>query len=75
MILPTKYVSSEHSLIGTGAAILSGLRQPTTVSSLWENLRTNLRVGNFEHFALALCLLYAIGAVEMQDGLLRRRQL
>lgn len=72
MILPTKHVSAEHSLLGVGALVLSRLGRPRTVSALWEDVRPNSQVATFERFSLALDLLYAIGAVDFLDGLLQR---
>lgn len=72
MILPTKHVSAEHSLLGVGALVLSCLGRPRTVSALWEDVRPNSQVATFERFSLALDLLYAIGAVDFRDGLLQR---
>ncbi|MFM6077151.1 MAG: ABC-three component system middle component 6, partial [Dolichospermum sp.] len=39
MILPTKHISTNHSLLGVGAKILEQLYQPKTVSSLWSAVR------------------------------------
>ncbi|HYO59962.1 ABC-three component system middle component 6 [Archangium sp.] len=72
MILPTKHISTRRSLLGVGAAVLKRLREPQTVSRLWEHVRDEPEVRNFERFVLALDLLYALGAVEFKDGLLRR---
>lgn len=72
MILPTKHISTSHSLLGVGAIILEQLYQPKTVSSLWSAVATIPEVATFERFVLTLDLLYAIGAIEMEMGLLRR---
>lgn len=72
LILPTKHVSTNYSLLGVGAKILEQLYQPRTVSSLWSAVATMPEVSTFERFVLTLDLLYAIGAIEMETGLLRR---
>ncbi|MEH2010412.1 ABC-three component system middle component 6 [Nostoc sp.] len=72
MILPTKHISTSHSLLGVGATILEQLYQPRTVSSLWSAVATMPEVATFERFVLTLDLLYAIGAIEMNEGLLHR---
>jgi len=74
MILPTKHISIKKSLLGVGATLLSRLRQPTTISALWEDVKTNPAIGTYERFILALDALYAIEAIECVDGLLRRLQ-
>lgn len=72
MILPTKHISQNEALIGVGATLLAHLSMPMTVSGLWERLRTEPSVGNFERFVLASNLLYLVGAIEIRDGLIVR---
>lgn len=72
MILPTKHISISNSLLGVGAIILEHLYQPRTISSLWDAVSTMPEVATFERFVLTLDLLYIIGAVEIEEGLLRR---
>jgi hypothetical protein len=72
LILPTKHISTSYSLLGVGAKILEQLYSPRTVSSLWSAVATMPEVATFERFVLTLDLLYAIGAIEMDTGLLRR---
>ncbi len=74
MILPTKHISTERSLLGIGAVLLTRLEQPRTISGLWERARVIPEVVSFERFVLGLDLLYTIGAIELVDGLVRRRQ-
>lgn len=73
MILPTKYISPDESLLGVGATILKSIHEPLTVSSLWERARSEANIGNFERFVLAANLLYLIGAIDYQDGLIVKR--
>jgi hypothetical protein len=80
MILPSKHLAQSRSLIGVGAEILSQLDEPLTVSELWERTRS-ARVSkvselplSFDWFVLALTFLYAIFAVEMNDGVLAKTQ-
>ena len=54
MILPTKHITVENSLLGVGALILVHLERPTTVSSLWEELRTFPQISTYERFTLGL---------------------
>ena len=72
MILPTKYIAPRQSLLGAAGLILRALDGAQTVTSLWEALRSMPEVGAFERFIIALDLLYAMGAVELDAGLLRR---
>ena len=77
MILPTKHMKPARSLLGVGAEILEILRRPMTVSALWERVRESRAQPPaapiaYAWFVLALDLLYMIGAVKFQDGVLTR---
>ncbi|UUZ71243.1 hypothetical protein LP415_19235 [Polaromonas sp. P1(28)-8] len=78
MILPTKYLPHDRALLSVGAEILAQLKEPRTVSELWECVREERmkRVAatplSFDWFVLALNLLYAVMAVEYSNGLVRR---
>lgn len=74
MILPTKHISPERSLLGVGAVILRNMRGEQTATRLWEHVRSSPEVGTYERFILALALLYAINAVTFEDGLVRRHE-
>ena len=81
MILPSKHLSQERALLTVGARILQKLSQPKTVSALWEELplksETKRNVAlplSYDGFVLALDLLFLIGAVELQEGLLSRKR-
>jgi len=58
MILPSKHISAEHTLLGIGAILIAELDRPQTVTSLWERTRTAAVIGNFERFVLALDMLH-----------------
>jgi hypothetical protein len=73
MILPTKHITSPYSLLSLGALILGGLEEPSTVSRLWDRFRERREVATFQRFVLVLDLLFALGAVELENGLLRRQ--
>lgn len=78
MILPTKHIRPDRALLAVGGELLGHLREPMTVSRLWDELRS--RRGergepaalNYDWFVLALDLLFAIGAVEFERGLVRK---
>lgn len=73
MILPNKHLPPGKSLLGVGATLLGALDRPQTESALWGGVRHLAEVATFERFVLALDLLYAIGAVDVRDGMLHRR--
>lgn len=72
MIHPTKHIPAERTLLGAGAAILSQLAQPRTVTFLWETVRGDQAVGTFERFVLALTMLYSLRVVRLEAGLVVR---
>lgn len=72
MILPTKHISEDQTLIGIGAVLLRELRSAQTVTSLWEKIRRHQSIGTYERFILALDMLYIIGALSVSDGLIMR---
>ena len=74
MILPTKHISPAESLLGIGALVLQHLDRPQTVTHVWEGVRRESNVPSFQRFVLALDLLYTVSAVDLNDGLLRRRE-
>lgn len=78
MILPTKHVRPDRALIGVGAEVLDILGHPMTMSNLWDNIRSRRSVTmpnpaiDYQWFVLALDLLYMIGAIELERGLIRK---
>ena len=72
MILPSKHVSEQHTLIGVGALLLSELTHPESVTNLWERVRLQPTMGTFERFVLALDMLNIVGAVTVAGGILER---
>ena len=78
MILPTKHVRSDRALFGVGAEVLDILKRPLTMSRLWDEVRgrRSLHAPNapidYQWFVLSLDLLYMIGALEFDRGLVRR---
>jgi len=81
MILPTKHLSQDRALLTVGARLLARLSRPKTVSALWEEIsRPVITKDNgkspalrYDAYILALDLLFLMGAVELQDGLLGRK--
>lgn len=78
MILPTKHIRPDRALLAVGGDLLGSLREPMTVSRLWDDVRSK-RGGpgapapiSYDWFVLALDLLFMIGAVEFDRGLLRK---
>lgn len=78
MILPTKHVRPDRALIGVGAEVLEILKRPMTMSKLWDEIRgrRTLLTPNapidYQWFVLSLDLLFVIGAIDLDRGLVRK---
>lgn len=80
MILPSKHLPRDRALLTVGARVLTFLVRPKTVSALWEELNrhdtgltaTPRRI-TYDWFLLSLDLLYALGTIELESGLVARR--
>ena len=72
MILPSKHVPSEQSLLALGALILPHLERPRTVSAVWDEVRATRAETSFDKFALTLSFLFAIGVLRFDGPLLSR---
>lgn len=70
MILPTKYIPASDSVLGRAAVILPLRRSDPTVSELWNAYRTERADDAFDSFAEALTLLFIIGIVDIEAGIL-----
>lgn len=80
MILPTKHLSQDRALLTVGARALTLLSRPKTVSALWEEISRSANpsegrkpVLRYDAYVLTLDLLFLMGAIELQDGLLYRK--
>lgn len=82
MILPTKRLKTENSLIFLGGIVLTLLDGPKTISRVWEEfqlrrvkeLNINACDVSFDWFVLSLDLLHMIGAIDYKSGRLERTQ-
>ena len=78
MILPTKHLPQERALLAVGADILRLLGEPKTVSRLWEelkNARASRRTSSaltYDWFVLAIDLLFAVKAIDIERGRIRK---
>ena len=77
MILPAKHLRHDRALLGVGAEILVELGEPRTVSELWERVRlargTKAAPISFDWFVLSLSFLYAVTAVDYNEGIVTVR--
>lgn len=73
MILPTKGITPDRSILAVGGDLLDLLDSPLSVSNLWSrylNFRKQMgleRPVNFDWFVLTLDFLFSIGAINLDD--------
>jgi len=79
MILPSKHLSENRALLTVGSLVLKLLSQPKTVSGLWEAFRVKTESETqmasriaYDWFILSLDLLYSLGIIELEKGLIVR---
>jgi hypothetical protein len=70
-------VAADRALLSIGADILRRLDRPKTVSLLWDSVRDRksslLETVSYDWFLLSLNLLYALGAIDLEDGRISKR--
>lgn len=74
MILPTKHISLAESIFGLAGVLIKILNKPKTIDNLWHTYSKKYNdkpsfpaYHNFDNLILALNLLYAIGAIEINE--------
>ncbi len=67
MIMPNKYLTQEETLLGVGKIILDNLSSKKTLSELWEKIKDNESVYNYERFILGLDMLFILGIIDIDD--------
>jgi len=74
VILPTKHIPFDRSLLGAGAVVLQFLDAPVTPTGIWERVKHAPEVGTYGRFVLVLDFLFAIGAINFVDGLVVKNE-
>lgn len=72
MIMPSKYLREDETLIGVSAIILPLVERTGNLSTLWETAKKMKAIGTFERFILALDLLFLMGLVELHGDEIQR---
>lgn len=70
MILPTKYIPASDCALGRAAVILPLRESHPTVSELWNTYRSVRPEDPFDSFTEALTLLFLVGIVDIDAGIL-----
>ncbi len=79
MLVPAKHISRSESLLGFGAIILSLLKKPMSLDSLWIAYQKYCRrnkgthIHTFDYMLLALSFLYSLGVIIETEGILEKK--
>lgn len=74
MLLPDKHLRIAESVLGFAGLVLSLIPKPLPFDSLWKRVQEKLTSREWpaahgvENFALALCFLFSIGAVDVSPN-------
>jgi hypothetical protein len=76
VLLPTKHILAERSILGVASRILRYLQTPATIDEIWhrfnEQQPASSRRVDFGWFILALCALYSLNRVSFDGAVLKR---
>lgn len=72
MILPTKHIKLQNCLLNLGVILLDNITSKQTVTLLWDKTKHLPEVKTFEKFTLGLDLLFALGLIDLKDGIIVR---
>jgi hypothetical protein len=78
MILPSKRLRIDLSILGSGCEILMHLNEPKPVSRVWDEIKkTEIEKSNdskitYDWFVLSLDFLYLLGVIEIDDGIIKK---
>lgn len=73
-ILPDKTIRIEYSVLGIGALLLTSMSRTESVSSLWEKVKSKDEINTFEKFISGLVVLFSVGAISYNDGVLTKNK-
>jgi hypothetical protein len=72
MILPTKHIRLQYSLLNLSSILLNNITPDQTVTLLWEKAQKIPETRTFERFVLALDLLFILGLIDFINGFIVR---
>lgn len=68
MIMPNKCLKQEDTLLGSSAVIFNNLNDKQTLSELWDKVKQEEVIYNFERFILSLDMLYLLGIIDFNEN-------
>jgi len=72
MILPTKHIKLQNCILNLGSILLNNITGKQTVTLLWDKARELPEVKTFERFTLGLDLLFTLGLIDFNEGIIVR---
>ncbi len=72
MILPTKHIKLQNCILNLGSVLLNNITGKQTVTLLWDKARELPEVKTFERFTLGLDLLFTLGLIDFNEGIIVR---
>lgn len=72
MILPTKFIEEEDTLLRVGIDLLGILGKEKKITNLWDKSKDIPSIETYERFILGLDLLFCFGLVDLQEDLVIR---
>ena len=65
--MPNKYLKEEDTLLGASATIFNNLSSKQSLSELWDLVKEDDSIYNFERFILSLDMLYILGCIDFDE--------
>jgi hypothetical protein len=67
MILPTRHIKPEDSLLIKGYEILTMFEDSVEISFLWKSLKKQKRIKSYSRLLLILTFLNTVGCIELKE--------
>ena len=68
MIMPNKCLKQEDTLLGSSSLIFNNLNDKEKLSELWDKVKQEEAIYNFERFILSLDMLYLLGIINFNEN-------
>lgn len=75
MILPTKFIEEEDTLLQVGIDLLEILGKQLDVAILWQKAKDIPSIETYERFILGLDLLFCFGLIDIENNVIVRKKL
>lgn len=72
MILPTKFIEEQDTLLRVGIDLLDIVGRERRITNLWDEAKNIPNIETYERFILGLDLLFCFGLVDFKEDLIIR---